>query len=1009
MHDNSARVEARVDRFVSERVVPALIARRAPLHISAWQAPGEPVPFADAVGQAFSEFLPGDTWGAPWSTTWFHVTGVTPETWLVDGQVPEGMSLEVVADLGFTKATTGFQAEGLYYSSTGAILKATQPMNRYLAVQPGRVDLYIEAAGNPDLLGSGLTFAPTALGDGPAPIDEHLYTLRGVDLTLRDIGVWELWQDLWALVGLLKELPADSTRRARILRALERLLDVVDPDDVSATASAGRRELACVLGDPASASAHRVFALGHAHIDSAWLWPVRETVRKCARTFANQVALMDENPDYIFGCSSAQQFAWIEERYPELFERIVEKVAQGQFVPMGSMWVESDTNMPGGEAMVRQFVAGKRYFSSRFGIDTREVWLPDSFGYSGALPQIARLAGCDWFVSQKLSWNESDPMPHHTFTWEGIDGSRVLTHFPPVDTYNSDLSGRELLHAERNFAEKGVASASIVPFGWGDGGGGPTREMLAAGRRFADLEGSPTVRFASAADFFRDAEAEYVDPPVWSGEMYLEFHRGTYTSQARTKQGNRRSEHLLHEAEALAATAAVRCGAEYPYEELERIWETVLLHQFHDILPGSAIGWVHRQAEETYADVAARLETVIAEATSAMVGEGDERLLVNTSPHRRDGVPALGIGPVGAREGADVTAVPDGAGGVLIDNAVISLHLTPDGTIDSLIDLRVARELIPVGAKGNLLQLHRDTPRHWDAWDIEEGYQRVVTNLTGSAELHVDASPDQVRVRISREFSESRIEQSLVVSRGSAAVEIVNDIDWRERQKLLKLSFPCDLMAERSASETQFGHVFRPTHQNTSWDAAKFEICAQRWVHVAEGDFGVAVANSATYGHDISRVRGEGVRPYTQIRLSLLHSPVFPDPAADHGRHRLVVTLHPGASLSQAIEDGYRVNLPDRMIRGARAVSPLVRVSGDGLILETLKLAHDGSGDVIVRLYESRGQRCRGRITIDFEHESVTVVDLLEMATPGALITADDEGVALELRPFEITTLRISR
>src|SRR5690606_10952090 len=326
----------------------------------------------------------------------------------------------------------------------------------------------------------------------------------------------------------------------------------------------------------------RVSAVGHAHIDSAWLWPLRETVRKVARTAANVTALMDDHPGLVFAMSQAQQLEWIKEHRPEVYARVKEKAAEGRFVPVGGMWVEADTNMPGGEAMARQFVFGKRFFAEEFGVDTPEVWLPDSFGYSAALPQIVRLAGARWFLTQKISWNRTNPFPHHSFQWEGIDGTRVFTHFPPADTCNSELAGRELAHAARNFRDKGAATRSLVPFGWGDGGGGPTREMLGRADRLADLEGSPKVRLERPAEFFAAAEQEYPQAPVWAGELYLELHRGTYTSQARTKQGNRRSEHLLREAELWAATAAVRTGAAYPYDRLERIWKQVLLHQFHD-------------------------------------------------------------------------------------------------------------------------------------------------------------------------------------------------------------------------------------------------------------------------------------------------------------------------------------------------------------------------------------------------------------------------------------------
>ena len=538
----------------------------------------------------------------------------------------------------------GFQCEGIAWRPDGTIVKAISPRNQYIPLKllgsGMSVDFYVEAAANPDL-SQGWTFAATPYGDKATSGNEPKYRLGRIVIAELNQTVWELQQDVWTLSGLMHELPMELPRRHEILRALERMLDVMDPDDVPGTAAAGREALAGVLARPAYASAHHLLATGHAHIDSAWLWPVRETIRKCARTFSNVVALMDEDPGFVFSCSSAQQLAWIKELYPELFGRIREKVKTGQFVPVGGMWVESDTNMPGGEAMARQFLEGKSFFLAEFGVECEEAWLPDTFGYSAAMPQIVKAAGSKWFLTQKISWNQVNRMPHHTFNWEGIDGTRLFTHFPPVDSYNSELSGRELAHAERNYRDHGRGTTSLVPFGYGDGGGGPTREMLAAARRTANLEGSPKVELGSAAGFFARAQAEYEALPVWVGELYLELHRGTYTSQAKTKLGNRRSEHLLREAELWCATAAVRTGYSYPAAELKRLWRLVLLQQFHDILPGSSIAWVHQDAERNYAAVGKHLEAIIADAAGAVLGTGDTDFLLNAAPHGRDGVAAL--------------------------------------------------------------------------------------------------------------------------------------------------------------------------------------------------------------------------------------------------------------------------------------------------------------------------------------------------------------------------------
>jgi alpha-mannosidase len=1010
MHDDSALVEARLDRFVRERIRPALYRRTAPLSVEAWVVPDEPVPFDEAVGQVYTPASVGESWGKPWQTVWFRVRGEVPAEWSASGELPS-CSVEVVVDLGFSEASPGFQAEATAYTPDGMIIKAIEPRTQHVPVEAGpggQIDMYVEAAANPDVA-QGFSFQPTPMGDKTTAGDEPLYRLRQVDVALLDRTVWELDQDIQVLAGLLRELPRDLPRRARILRALERSLDALDPDDVAGTAADGRECLRDVLDQPAYPSAHQVVAVGHAHIDSAWLWPVRETVRKCARTFSNVIALMEENPDFVFAASSAQQYAWIRDRYPKLFERIRAKVAAGQFVPVGGMWVESDTNLPGGEAMARQFVAGKRFFMEELGVEPSEVWLPDSFGYSAALPQIVRAAGSRWFLTQKISWNETNVMPHHTFLWEGIDGTRVFTHFPPVDTYNSDLGAADLARAQRQFAEKGVATTSLVPFGYGDGGGGPTREMLAAATRTASLEGSPAVRLGSPTEFFEAAEAEYPRPPVWSGELYLEFHRGTYTSQARTKRGNRRAEHLLREAELWAATAAVQRGAEYPYDELERIWRTVLLQQFHDILPGSSIAWVHREAERNYARVATELEEIVDASTRALAGTGEQAVTFNATPFAASGVPAMGAAPAESAAGARVE-VSDSE--YVLANDRIRVVVDGRGLITSVRDRVAGRELLPPDAVANLPQLHRDTPNQWDAWDVDEHYRHTVTDLVDATAVEVCADSDsRVAVRVTRAFAASSLTQVISLAAASSSIDIETTIDWHERQKLLKLAFPLDIHADRSAAEIQFGHVFRPTHTNTSWDAAKFEICAHRWIHVGEAGYGAAIANDSTYGHDVTRsTRGDGGTT-TTVRLSLLRAPLFPDPEADQGTHTMRCSLVVGAAIADAVREGYRLNLPPREVRGSDPVAPLITVDNPAVVVEAVKLAEDRSGDVVVRLYESLGGRATARIAASFEVIGVRCTDLLERAvdTPPGFTVDHDGTVQLELRPFQIVTLRFAR
>ncbi|RNE62655.1 alpha-mannosidase [Cryobacterium tepidiphilum] len=1035
MHDDSARVQARLDRFVRERMPRALYRAASPLTIEAWEAPGEPVPFAEAVRQDFRPFAAGTDWGRAWGTTWFHLTGVVPDGWAAAASTGE-VALEAVVDLGFTAEVPGFQVEGTAYTADGAIVKAVESFNRWLPLSPGGpIDLYIEAASNPDIA-QAWTFTPTPDGDLATARPGHRYTFRQADVALRDIPVWELAQDIWTLDGLLRELPLIDARRADLVRALDRCLDAVDPDDVAGTASAGRAELAGVLASPATASAHRLHAVGHAHIDSAWLWPTRETVRKVARTFSNVLALVEENPDFVFAASSAQQYAWLKEHYPELFERVRAAVAAGSIVPVGGMWVESDTNLPGGEALVRQFVAGKRFFLEEFGVEPEEVWLPDSFGYSGSVPQIAAAAGMRWFLTQKLSWNDTNVFPHHTFRWEGLDGTRIFTHFPPVADYNAQLSGAELARAARVFAEKGHANTSLIPFGWGDGGGGPTREMIAAARRTASLEGSPSVTLSSPRRFFEAAEAEYPAPPVWSGELYLEFHRGTYTSQARTKRGNRRSEHLLREAEVWAATASVRGLADYPYDALETAWHTVLLQQFHDILPGSSIAWVHREAERNYAALAVTLEGLIESALRALAGSGAATLVANAGPYALEEVPALGGAP-GDRspgEGSHVD-LPEAAGGrfaiphaagaasatrvgesIRLRNDRVLVVIDADGLFTSVMDLANARELLAEGARGNLPQLHRDVPAKWDAWDLDANYRRTVTDLTAADSVAIvsDGSDGySAHVRVERSVGASRITQDITLAPGRAAIDIGVAIDWHERQKLLKLAFPLDVHADRAASEIQFGHVFRPTHTNTSWDAARFETVAHRWVHVGEPGYGVAIANDASYGHDITRTTDAAGHPATTVRLSLLRAPLYPDPDADQGEHRFRVALGVGAGIPDAVAEGYRLNLPLRTLTGVAdpSIEPLFSIDNPAVVIEAVKLAEDRSGDVVVRLYEAHGSRALATLIRSFDAADATETDLLErpLGRPRAVVGAAGAETTLELRPFQLVTLRFAR
>ncbi|MEV8214114.1 glycoside hydrolase family 38 C-terminal domain-containing protein [Leifsonia sp. NPDC077715] len=979
----------RVRRFTRFRIQPALYRETRPVQVFSWQVDGEPVPFADALSNPFEPTEVGTPWGRPWDTVWFDVRGEVPADWSAE-------EAELVVDLGFSGEQPGFQAEATAYRPDGSIVKAIEPFNAWVPLpEAGPFRLLLEAAANP-MIQVPYEYEPTPLGDKATAGDQPLYRLVRLEAARRDLTVWELLQDVVTLDGLVDVLPRDGARRAQIVHALERMVDVMDPDDVSGTAAAGRDALAGALAAPAASSALRVSAVGHAHIDCAWLWPTRETVRKVARTFANVLDLIERAPDFVFAASSAQQYAWLQQSQPALFERVRAAVAAGRIRPVGGMWVESDTNMPGGEALARQFVMGKQFFQEQFGLETDEVWLPDSFGYSAAFPQIARAAGARYFVTQKPSWNETNRIPYSTFQWEGIDGSRLFTHMPPADTYNSDLGALDLARTERNFSEKGPAREVLGLFGWGDGGGGPTREMLAQAARKRDLEGSPRVELSDPHSFFLTAEAESPTPPVWVGELYLELHRGTLVSQQKTKRGNRHSEALLRQAELWAATATILRGAPYPADALRDAWRTVLLLQFHDILPGSSIAWVHQDAEAAYAEVAARLGELIDTALAALAGVGDVPLAANAGPLPLHGVPAMGIAAATSPAAAEPRA--DGDVYVLEDSA-LRVMIDGRGAIVSLRDLVADREVLPEGMAGGVLHLLRDTPREWDAWDINEEDQRSGRELLDPVLVRIDG--DAVAVR--HAFGGSTLDVRIRLVEGR--VDFAFDIEWRESQKLLKLAFPLDVRAERAASEIQFGHLHRAIHRNTSWDAARFETVAHRWIQVGEPGWGVAIANDVVYGHDIRTLEAPSGRPMAMARLSLLRAPRYPDPGADHGRHAFTVSLRPGG-IPEAIADGYRQSLPPRPLRGT-PVEPLLTVSDPAVVVEAVKLAEDGTGDLVVRLYEAHGDRSAATLSTSIDWDAVEPTDLLERSVDSDAVRATSpRRVDLALHPFEIVTLR---
>jgi alpha-mannosidase len=1024
MHDDSVLVERRIRRELMERLVPAMYSASVPMQVEAWDTPGEPVSYTDAMAAMATEARPfaiGSKWSRPWGTTWFRFIADVPADWV-------GASLEAVIDLGFHPDSAGFQSEGLVWvpgaDGKGEPVQGIHPRRTGLPLPhaaAGPLEIVVEAASNPAFPQSGTRFGH--LGSLSTAGDKPLYSLRQASLAVRDDEVYHLLLDIEALLGLMTALPATDKRRQRLLRELEAAFNLIDMHDVGASAAQARRALQPALALPARAGAHQVVAVGHAHIDTAWLWPLRETVRKCARTFASATRMMDAYPEYRFVCSQAVQYQWMEDRYPALFERIRERVAGGQWQPVGGMWVEADMNLPSGESLVRQMVYGQRYFESRFGARCKEVWIPDVFGYPASLPQIFAAGGCDRFVTQKLSWNKQNRFPHSTFQWQGLDGTQVLTHFPPVDTYNATVVGEELVYSERNFKEHGWSDWSLMPYGHGNGGGGPTREMIERARRFASLDGAPQVRPGTTDEFFDHVEAEIAAGaavPVWNGELYFEMHRGTLTSQAKTKVGNRRCEGLLREAELWWATAANMVPAEVA-AELEELWKEVLLQQFHDIIPGSSITWVYEDSEAAHARVAERAEALIAQALALVAPSGPS--LANASSLARaevvalaptslsgdgrqqlhDGsvaafvsVPAFGVAPQESVAVDDHVAVTEHS----FTNRFVSVSWNLDGDITSIIDVVAGREVLPVGRKV-ALELAPDHPIEYDAWDVEEWTRSLGSELGGVQSVTVlDAGPLVATLEVRRSFGRSSMTTLVIVRAGSPRVDFTFHVDWQQDEQLLSLMVPLDVHAREAACDIQFGHVMRPTHASSSWDAAKFEVCAHRFVSLAEPSFGVAVLNNGRYGHSVQ----EG-----GIRVSLLRAAKYPDPVQDHGQHSVTISVLPhGPGLHDVLREAEALNAPLRPVEAgnsAAAPVPVVSVEHPGVQVSAVKRADDGSGDLIVRLYEACGARTQVAVRTPQRVVEASCCNLLE--EPELSLDIADGFVNLTLRPFQLATLRL--
>jgi alpha-mannosidase len=948
---------------IAARLAERVHAERAPLELALSG------PVARGAGpDAYRAVSVGEPLGPLFATHWLRASGVVPAGWA-------GARVDVLLETG-GEATLWIGGEPVQGLSTGA--RQARPAACVLAAARGeeRVELELELASN-DPFGFGES------GQGLA----QEFVLGRCELARFDRDAWEEWCDVAFLAALEASPGLDEAWAGELLAELHAF-----------TLDGDRERLWRLLAFP-SASLHELSAVGHAHLDTAWLWPLEETWRKLVRTVTTQLRLLSDYPEHVFAHSQAQHYAWLAERAPALLARVRECVAGGRWVPVGGMWVEPDCNLPSGESLARQLLYGQRFFARELGRRCTELWLPDVFGYTAQLPQLMRAAGITRFLTQKLSWNRFTAPEHHTFMWEGLDGSSVLTHFPPADTYNAEATVAELRGSVAAYKDHGRSRASLLVFGHGDGGGGPTAEMLERLRRAADVAGLPRTVVRSPVAFFDDLEADARDLQTVVGELYFEYHRGTYTSQAAVKRGNRRAEGALHDAElacALAGTAPA-----YPRAELARLWQLLLLNQFHDILPGSSITEVNERAVRDLAVVEAGADSLCA----AALGAG--RVPVNTRAFARREVvadpegelvlvelPPCGAGVVVAAGDAAavvaaerVTAERRADGAVVLANAHLRALVAPDGTVGSLVHRATGREAL--SAPANRLELYDDEPTRWDAWELDPVHLETRRDLPGASG---PAAVHEHPLRAEVVFERGWLRQTIRLDAAARRLEVHTEVDWQHEHKVLKVAFPLAVHASEATYEVAFGAVRRPTHYSTRADLARYEVPGHRWSDLSEHGFGVAVLTDSKYGYSAF---GD------TLRVSLLRAPRLPDPEADRGRHAFAYALLPHAGGWQdggVVAEAATFNSPVRW--GSVETGSWASVEG-GLVLDGVKRAED-SGALVLRLYEPHGGRGEALVHLAAPVRAAARANLLE--EPSAPLELRAGAIVIPFRPWEIVT-----
>ncbi|MBN2146220.1 MAG: alpha-mannosidase [Anaerolineales bacterium] len=1022
-------------------IEPLVYRRRVPLPNFHYQPvpPDLTTPAALPDGsQAWVEIKPNTHWGQPFTDFLLRTTFQVPADW--DPALPLALYLPLGDAVDFSHPEALAYVDGKPYATADRHHQEVLLRAEWADGRPHELVLH------------GWTGLGNWYPDNRTRLMMDTCYLVQIDPLARDFTILAR-----VALGAAKALNLDDPARSALLNALDaafKLLDTREPfgEPFYASLHAAHAALADGVARAGAPLDVTFTATGHAHIDVAWLWPLAQTRRKAARTFHTVLRLMEQFPAFHFTQSQPQLYEFIRQDHPELFEAIRARVLEGRWEPIGGMWVEADCNLSGAESLARQFLLGRTYFRQHFGSQAESpvLWLPDVFGYAWSLPQLIKQAGLEYFFTVKLSWNQYNRLPYDSFWWQGLDGTRVLTHFSTTPensattstTYNAPATPESALGAWKNLQQKEAQNEVFMAFGYGDGGGGPTRQMAENIQQLERFPGMPQARQRSAGAFFRDLETNSgANLPVWNGELYLELHRGTYTTQSRNKRANRKTEFALHDAEFLACLAtSLDPDYLYPTEVLRQAWQLVCLNQFHDIIPGSSIGLVYQESLAQYAE-AQRSASAVRQQALALISSklGGDVILINPTSFSQSGsffIPEISSCGL-VRQGQPLLTQPT-EGGVLVDagelppysatsldctagpaplpatipetfcldNNCLRLEFNPQGDITRIFDKTNSREVLSPGTVANQFQAFEDRPKDWDAWDIDIYYDdRMWLAEPASSIQWIETGPLRWTIEITRRILNSTCTQRISLRRNSPRLDFDTRIDWRERHILLKVAFPVDILSPLATHEIQWGNVQRPTHRNTSWDWARFETCAHKWVDLSEGGYGVSLLNDCKYGHDIQ----ENV-----IRLSLLRSPTLPDPEADQGEHRFLYSLLPHADGWEAVTaaEAYAINDPvisypvtsPTTRQALEAPVSLIQASSPHIIIETIKRAEDGAG-YIVRLYES--QRRRGAVTLHtaFPLAGAYQCNLLEENQ--CELPHQANQVNLTVRPYEILTLRL--